>query len=157
MATPTYVPLGTVTLGSAANSVTFSSIPATYRDLIVVITGGASIASYAGLQFNSSTTDYSSVDARFEVNGVYSTAGSFGWIPQRYTATANNATIYQIFDYAQTDKHKTALVRSGAATSAVNMGVGRWAVTDAITSVRCQMEGARTWNTGSTFALYGIA
>jgi hypothetical protein len=39
MPTPTYTPLATVTLGTTAASVTFSSIPATYRDLIFVLSG----------------------------------------------------------------------------------------------------------------------
>ena len=37
--TPTYIPLATTTLGSASNSITFNSVPATYRDLIVIIDG----------------------------------------------------------------------------------------------------------------------
>jgi hypothetical protein len=39
MATNTYVALDTQTLGSAAASVTFSSIPQTYTDLVLVING----------------------------------------------------------------------------------------------------------------------
>jgi hypothetical protein len=45
MPTPTYIPLATVTLGSADSSVTFSSIPATYRDLILVLNGTRSTTS----------------------------------------------------------------------------------------------------------------
>jgi hypothetical protein len=36
MPTSTYVALATTTLGATAASVTFSSIPATYRDLLLV-------------------------------------------------------------------------------------------------------------------------
>ena len=42
MPTPTYTPLATVTLGTSAASVTFSSIPATYRDLILIFDGTGS-------------------------------------------------------------------------------------------------------------------
>jgi len=63
MPTPTYTPLATVTLGSTAASVTFSSIPATYRDLILIITAqrtGSPVN--VGMRFNGdSGSNYSSV------------------------------------------------------------------------------------------------
>ena len=57
----TYEPIQTTTLGSAAASYTFSSIPSTYTDLKLVITG-TSVGAYADidLRFNSDTaTNYS--------------------------------------------------------------------------------------------------
>ena len=41
MATATYIPIASQTLGSAAASITFNSIPGTYTDLHLVITGNA--------------------------------------------------------------------------------------------------------------------
>ena len=52
MPTPTYTPLATVTLGTAASSVTFSSIPATYRDLILVVNATTSADGIPSLRFN---------------------------------------------------------------------------------------------------------
>ena len=57
----TYEPIATTTLGSAASSITFSSIPATYTDLrlVLVHTPSASTGN-AQMQFNSDTaTNYS--------------------------------------------------------------------------------------------------
>ena len=56
MATPTYIALATTTLSSAVGSVTFSSIPAGYRDLVLVAEGLTSGAtSNVRMQFNSDT------------------------------------------------------------------------------------------------------
>ena len=50
----TYVALATTTLGATASSVTFSSIPATYRDLVLVTNAQTTTAlgDYYILQFN---------------------------------------------------------------------------------------------------------
>lgn len=153
-----YIALATTTLSSAVTSVTFSSIPATYKDLIVVFRGGASQNSYCGMQLNGdSASNYSYVEARFEVNGVFSEAGSNVWVPQRFTGTSDTFVTYQIMDYAATDKQKTVLVRNGKATESVYMAAARWANTNAVTSLTLDVEGSRTWNVGSTFSLYGVA
>ena len=53
----TYTPIATTTASGSASSVTFSSIPSTYTDLVIVadILGAASTAD-AVLRFNSDTT-----------------------------------------------------------------------------------------------------
>ena len=59
-------------------------------------------------------------------------------------------------DYSATDKHKTVITRASSAGYYIGMSAGRWANTNAITSVSAVMESGRTWSIGSTFALYGI-
>ena len=52
----TYEPIATTTLGSAVNSFTFSSIPNTYTDLVlVVVVPTAASSGTFGLRFNSDT------------------------------------------------------------------------------------------------------
>ena len=156
MPTPTYTPLATVTLGSSATSVTFSNIPGTYRDLILVFNGGVSQNSYCGIQFNAdSGSNYSFADANFE-GSITSNSGSNTWIPQRFTAPSDSFATYQIFDYSTTNKHKSVLVRNSRASDFVSMAAGRWANNAAITSITADVEGSRTWNAGSTFSLYGV-
>jgi hypothetical protein len=53
MPTPTYTPLANVTLGATAATVTFGSIPATMRDLVVIVNGTTSSNVFTGLRFNS--------------------------------------------------------------------------------------------------------
>jgi len=55
----TYTPIATTTLGSTTASYTFSSIPSTYTDLVLVVIGEAYFTSTnyinTGVQFNSDT------------------------------------------------------------------------------------------------------
>ena len=73
MATPTYTPIATQTLGSAAASITFSSIPGTYTDLRLVLTCTMSALDTVVFQYNGiTTTTYSCI----ELYGNGTTAGS---------------------------------------------------------------------------------
>jgi hypothetical protein len=156
MPTATYTPLATVTLGSSASSVTFSNIPATYRDLILVFDGVVSAGGgeVVFINFNGDTTsgNYSSVFA----NGDGSTTGS-STNPRRlglvYASRSN--FIANIMDYSATDKHKTYLSRDGAASNVVEMIAGRWANTGVITSLRVLTD-ANGFASGSVFSLYGV-
>jgi len=158
MPTPTYTPLATVTLGSSAASVTFSSIPATYRDLIFVFNGGViSGAHNLSVAFNSDTTsgNYSGV----AMSGTGSSASSVLILPRLLNdfgyLEANQAVfITQFMDYSATDKHKTYLSRSNNAANGVSAVAGRWANTAAITSIA--LTSGANFATGTTFSLYGI-
>jgi hypothetical protein len=154
MPTPTYTPLATVTLGASASSVTFSSIPATYRDLILVCE--YTNASNGLLRFNSDTgSNYTYV--RMYGNGSSASSDSgpdTGFAIATGSSTSGQTSIIQIMDYSATDKHKTVLIRNGLASTFVNASANRWANTAAITTVSFQVG---TYGAGSRFDLYGIA
>jgi hypothetical protein len=158
MPTPTYKPLATVTLGSAASSVTFSSIPATYRDLIFIYNGTTAIDDGVGARFNGDTgSNYSQV----RMFGNSGGAGSDSGTNTRIVQTAGNtslrtAFVSQVMDYSATDKHKTVLTRNNITDNNVTAIAARWANTAAITSVTILSPGS-TISSGSTIALYGIA
>jgi hypothetical protein len=158
MPTPTYTALATVTLGSAASSVTFSSIPATYRDLILVFAGPVSSNDTLGLRFNSDTgNNYNSVS----MNGNGSSATSSSWtsVSSGYfgaLGTGQNNAIIQVMDYSATDKHKTFVSRSNSQDNQLRAHATRWANTAAITSVIFTSFGGVNYQTGSTFSLYGV-
>jgi hypothetical protein len=61
----------------------------------------------------------------------------------------------QIFDFAQTDKHKSFLSRTDVANLETAAQAGRWASTSAITSILIYVA-ADNFAAGSTFSLYGI-
>jgi hypothetical protein len=160
----TYTLIDSEVLASAAASVTFSSIPADYRDLVLVITGTVtSSVANARLEFNGDTTitNYSRVEMIGDGSSASSTSassyiilGSNGTFDSTVIA---NATV-QVMDYSATDKHKTVLTRSGRASGSlaeVFAAAGRWANTSAITSLSV-ITFSSTFAAGSTFYLYGI-
>ena len=168
MPTKTYKALANITLSSSAASVTFGSIPSTYRDL-VLIASVRSAASGTGdvmrVRINSDTS--SSNYPRIGMYGTGSTTGSFsattdpGLILQSTAAGSASNTfdinIVQIMDYSATDKHKTVLIRQSEATTTVVVAqAARWANTAAITSLNIVTDGGDNIASGSSFALYGI-
>jgi len=161
MPTPTYIPLATVTLGTAAASVTFSSIPATYRDLVVVVNGSLASGSSLYYTLNSdSGSNYSQVVAQgFSPTSSSSTdTVMVPWSPNNIAANTRFLLTSQFMDYSATDKHKTALHRLNGTSGAslfVAMSAARWANTAAVTTLFVQAN--VNINVGSTFNLYGIA
>ena len=159
----TYTPIATNTLGSAAASVTFSSIPSTYTDLVLVYNGKfASANGQIALQFNGDTaTNYSNT----ELYGNGTTAGSsressVSSMRLGYTATANieNMNIMQIMNYSNATTYKTVLTRQNTAGSASGAAahVGLWRSTSAINSIVVSCYNSLNFVSGSTFTLYGI-
>ena len=162
MPTPTYIPLANITLGTAASSVTFSSIPATYRDLVLVV--DCTTASNSGIEFRinaDSGSNYSVVNMR----GIPTTTASSATNTGTYLLTAFSQalagqrynTIVQFMDYSATDKHKSVLIRTNYDNAAsVEALAGRWASTSAMTSLLFRSN-VGNFNVGSTFNLFGIA
>lgn len=156
MATNTYVALATQTLGSTASTVTFSSIPATYTDLFVIIscpgttTGGDWVMSVN----NDSGTNYS----RTYLYGTGSVAGSGRSTNTTAFALGGGRTDgyckINIMNYSNTTTYKSALWNIGSAGTDLAPMVGLWRSTAAIN--RIDFINA-TYPVGSTFSLYGIA
>jgi len=161
MATTTYEPIATHTLGSAAGSYTFSSIPSTYTDLIMVMAGGSNGSLDLGWQANGDTgSNYSYT--RLSGNGSSASSNRvtnnqiacFGWMSSSIT---QGTQILQIFNYANTTTYKTSLGRGGMASNLLVADVGLWRNTAAITSLTITNLNGQTFNSGTTFTLYGIA
>lgn len=168
-----YVLLQKNTVGGAgASSVTFSSIPQTYTDLIIKISarttdaniaqsmymtvnGGAqgSVLSQNWIIADGSSTAggyYNSIGQiyPFYINGSTSTTSSFG-----------NGVIY-IPNYANTTKQKSmsfegVVENSATSQGRVEVGAAKFASTSAITSLLFA-PGAGSFTQYSTFYLYGI-
>jgi hypothetical protein len=159
----TYEPIQTTTLGSAAASYTFSSIPSTYTDLVLIINGKITItAEVPVIEFNGDTAlNYSFT--RLTGNGTTaSSARSTGTalIPPTWNIYWNNANpgtaIMNIMNYANTTTYKTVLSRGSEAASSVQSVVGLWRNTAAITSIKVYGSGGNL-DTGMILTLYGIA
>jgi hypothetical protein len=161
MPTPTYTPLANLTLGSAASSVTFGSIPATYRDLICVVVAQGSTTLQGRIRLNGDTAaNY--VYQRLSGNGSSASAAtatnqSLGFLSSIAQATTTDAIQINIniIDYSATDKRKTIISRANQAANGTEAFGNSWANTVAVTSVQI-FTNTGNWAAGSTFALYGI-
>jgi hypothetical protein len=157
----TYEAIRTETLASAQASVTFSSIPSTYTDLVIVFAGTAVTGNnYMGLQFNGDTgNNYSSTLLRG--NGTAAQSARLSNQPQADTAygspvnTDQNNIIVQIQNYSNTTTYKTMLSRSNSASVETSATVALWRNTAAITSIVLKLT-SNNFASGSTFSLYGI-
>jgi len=153
----TYEPIATTTLGSASASVTLSSIPGTYTDLILVFNGSVTSGAVSvAVRFNGDTaTNYS--DTWLYGSGSSALSGrntSANGIYAMDISTSNATLVCQIQNYSNTTTFKTSLQRGNAASNAVTATVGLWRNTAAINSVN--LHNANTFIAGSTFTLYGI-
>jgi hypothetical protein len=83
-------------------------------------------------------------------------AGKFQVDVAGITNTQRIVSTIQLFDYAQTDKHKSLLWRFDNANSEAVATAGRWAQTTAVSSIQLR-AGSSTWAAGSSFALYGVS
>lgn len=153
MPTPTYIALANITLGSSASSITFSSIPATYRDLVLVSSFNLTSAGNPTISFNGDTgANYSRQYLLGTGSSVVAGADTSRQFAQA-TSGLITTNITQIMDYSATDKQKTFLVRDGNTTDGAILYVFRWANTAAITSINVSAAFAA----GVSVALYGIA
>jgi hypothetical protein len=163
MATNTYVALDKITLGSATNTLTFTSIPQGYTDLMLVVSGQfASGTDYPVYQFNGDTSsNYSDLALR----GTGSAAQSGGAGNRVFTSVSSyGATSSQPFafytnfmNYSNTTTHKSCLSRWSNAATETGENAGLWRSNTAINSIRVYSLSGNNFIVGSTFSLYGIA
>jgi hypothetical protein len=158
MPTATYTALATTTVATAVASITFSSIPATYRDLIIVHNnfGTTNNDSNSNFRFNSDTgSNYSRIYA-FREASVASGADAGTYLPVFGLRTTLGVSISHIMDYSATDKHKTILTRSNSTDNLVWMSAGRWASTSAINTIQLNAFSGN-FAVGLVISLYAIA
>jgi hypothetical protein len=158
----TYDSIASTTLSTSAADITFTSIPGTYTDLVMIGAVGSTSASFdraLRLRFNGDTT---SVYSDTDVYGESSTASSFRRSNQTQTtvleaiARSGNLSAFTIHiqNYSNTTTNKTVLARGGS-TAFVSASVGLWRKTEAINSITINLNSDNIAS-GSTFTLYGI-
>lgn len=161
---PTFEPLATTTLGSAASSITFSSIASTYTDLrLIIVEIAAGNYGYLNLRFNSDTgSNYSGTVLRGNGSTASSardtSATSLG-ITYDGIAGSTNPGLYEIdiFNYAGST-YKTLLASSSGDQNGSGFTyktVGLWRSTSAINTIAIRAD---NWNfaAGTTATIYGI-
>ena len=163
----TYIKIASNTVGSGGvASVTFSSIPSTYTDLLVKVSARTSkvgVQDDLEIRFNGLTTNRSSRD----LLGNGSSAASYTYATVTYaglvagstatTGTFSNGEIY--FPNYNSSNYKSYSSDNAAETNATNAYVafdaGLWSSTSAITSLT--LQATANFVQYSTFTLYGIS
>jgi hypothetical protein len=153
----TYSQIATQTLGSSATTVTFSSIPQTYTNLVLIIDGTSSVQMDLNFRFNSDTgSNYSRTYLLGTGSSTASGRDSNGTsLPIGSLNTSQSNCIINFNQYSNTTTYKTVLERANQAQSVVNTIVGLWRSTSAISSITITAGGGNIL-TGSVFSLYGI-
>jgi hypothetical protein len=150
----TYEPIATNTLGSASATVSFTSIPATYTDLVLVIGGAASSAQGMFLYFNNDTAaNYSRTLVYGDGTSALSSRSSDHKVLE--IGTAISTLTASVMNYSNTTTFKTTLTRGGSAANLTIAEVGTWRNTAAINRIDVT-TGTGTMNTGTVLTLYGI-
>jgi hypothetical protein len=160
----TYEPIQTTTLTGNQTTVTLTSIPGTYTDLVLVINAKNDTLTNSEIRFNSDSTTNYSMTALFgdgsTAQSVIETStaqASIDYISYLYTTDFAYSNVIQIMNYSNTTTYKTFLARANSAASGVDLIAGLWRQTAAITSLSIlTTTGTRNFASGSTFTLYGI-
>jgi len=176
LALNSYESISTTTLGSSQTTVTFSTIPSTYKhlQLRLFVRGdyvGANFNDNILLRFNSdSGSNYSRHLLYVQDNSTAlafaaanTTSAFAGAAPNASTGISNvfAGGVTDILDYTDTNKYKTVRTLQGYDTNGggkqrLSLESSSWRSTSAITSITITSDNADNWVQYSSFALYGI-
>lgn len=159
----TYEPIASTTLGSDSATIEFTSIAATWTDLVLVLMArntNASTDRQIRLRFNSDTgSNYSYTDIRGNGSTVSSNRGSSQTFILAGLAEdaddAHSISVMHIQSYANTNVYKTVLAAGASPGNRVDRTVGLWRDTSAISTVTLALNGDN-YQSGATASLYGI-
>lgn len=165
MANNTYVALKTSTVSVATPTVTISSIPSGYTDLVLVMSGSTSGSINNTIRVGNGSVDTGSNYSCTILSGSGSSAvstrrsndTSFQPNYNGYTNTGQSQMIVQFQNYSNTSVFKTMISRSDNAATGTDAVVGLWRSTSAIDTIQLLANGGFNWQVGTTFTLYGIS
>jgi len=171
LSTNSYESISTVTVGvGGSSSITFSSIPSTYKHLQIrgiARTTEAVAANILNYRLNGDTgTNY----AAHLLYGDGSAAGAFANTSLSYiygagipgssaNASIFDAVVIDILDYTNTNKNKVVRSLGGYDANGsgdIRMNSGVWLNTAAVNQITLTTGGANNFPQYSSFALYGI-
>jgi hypothetical protein len=154
----TYTPIYSTTLSSTTSTITFSNIPTTFTDLVLVFNGAASsyVNTYIYINGDSSAL-YG--QTRLYGNGSTTTSARYNAATFAYVGdvhTSQSSGTLHFMNYANPNTHKTFLSRDNAANGGLGGWSGSYRSTLPITSILFGATSGATFTVGSTFTLYGI-
>jgi hypothetical protein len=172
LVTSSYESIATISPTTGTKTVTFSSIPSTYKSLqiraIARTDNGGPGNDFIYMRINGDT---SSIYATHRLEGDGTNAGANGFANSTYNlygylpnngalASTFSGQIIDLIDYASTTKNKTTKFFSGinvnsSSNTQLQFSSGLWNSTAAVTSISFTVVNYN-FQLGTTFALYGI-
>jgi hypothetical protein len=173
--TNSYESIQTVTLGSAQSTISFSSIPSTYKHLQLrgITKQSATTTGFpnVGLYFNADQTATNYRAHFINGNGSAASAGEVqatGYNAYSFNTITSNAGytnmfaafVMDILDYGSTNKNKTIRTLSGQdanGSGEVIFSSGLWMNSStAVSGITISLPGGGNFVTNSQIALYGL-
>lgn len=161
--------IGSVTLGADAATVTFSSIPGGFSDLLCLATARSDAASNTNstfVRFNGAANDTNHTYRLLQGNGATASSSSGNGcfvmeVPSSglTASTFSNGEIY-IPNYAGSANKSlsaTYAQETNATTAYIGAVAGLWSSTAAITDIEWRINGTVKFKSGSSFYLYAIS
>lgn len=155
----TFTLISNQVLAGSASSVTFSSIPNTYKDLVIEISAmKQSTSGNITLQFNNDATALYS-QTRVSGNGTTATSAvlsaqtSITIDPIASFTTAVSQRTIDIPNYATSNLYKNVLVRAGKTDTGIDLVVGLYRSNTAISTITLTAPFA----INSSFRLWGLS
>lgn len=162
MPTNTYVALDKITTTGSVPSITFTSIPSTYTDLVLVV-NGSNTATDQGLVCQVGT---GSIDTAANYSTTYILGSGTSAVSGRSSGDTyaiagrmdggNSTSIIHFMNYSNATTKKTILGRGNDGTYVIQH-VALWQGTTAINTIKVYNLSSVNIAAGSTFSLYGIA
>jgi hypothetical protein len=162
----TYEPIATHTLSSAAASYTFTSIPQTYTDLVMIVQATQTAGPHQGkIGVGNGSIDTGSNYSQTILNGNGTSAASLRFSNYTYwnadylaapgVSGEYNVSIYNFMNYSNTTTNKTMINRSSKASNGTDALVNLWRSTSAINQILFGVTSS-TLAAGTIITLYGI-
>lgn len=158
----TYEKIASTTLASATGTITFTSIPQTYTDLVIIFNGKATTSTDAQVRIGSGSADASAGYSRHFMFGysggiaVDTIASLNGFIFSPYNENTN--LVMNLHSYSNPNIYKPALIRNGPKSSAealTYISANIYRDVAAIDVVQFYSP-THNFSIGSMFSIYGI-
>jgi hypothetical protein len=168
----TYNLIASTTVGGAGtSSITFSSIPSTFTDLVLKTSSrsnNGSIKANLRLEFNGLATNFSATMIGVQNNSLFTQSeGATFANTHNYTVNANSSTASMfnnhetyISGYANSSYQKSSstdtIMEIGSSDNQMGLFAHNWANTSAITDITCYLNPSSNFVQYTTIYLYGI-
>lgn len=154
----TYEAIATYTVsGTSTNNITFSSIPATYTDLVLIFNGSLAASLENLLITINSDTGSNYSGSWMQGTGSVAQSGRNSnqsiWYGGSITTT-NVVATYHFMNYSNTTTYKSILHKMSNSATAFYTEVALWRSTSAINTIK--ISNSNNYTSGTMATLYGI-